>query len=231
MEEINQLRSFVRNVLLKIKYEQKQNLVKEAKEEKMLRKMLRKIIFETKKISNDSWILWPRKNVSLKLNEVKETAPHESTGINLLAKLLDNVIPVIETGYKNLTTDIIQRKSFRAHIMKATQNLLSTASVYFNDDDTLLHPDLWDNIKDINDVDFISFKQNHKNGGLRLMGNNINVGHIDSHNFIVNYNIIGDTLWNIEKYDADGYFAVECFSKSKNKIWLDKVLSTYNLLR
>ncbi len=135
MEEINQLRSFVRNVLLKIKYEQKQNLVKEAKEEKMLRKMLRKIIFETKKISNDSWILWPRKNVSLKLNEVKETAPHESTGINLLAKLLDNVIPVIETGYKNLTTDIIQRKSFRAHIMKATQNLLSTASVYFNDDD------------------------------------------------------------------------------------------------
>ena len=81
------------------------------------------------------------------------------------------------------------------------------------------------------DVDFISFTQNHKNGSLRLMGNNINVGHVDSHNFIVNHNIIGDTLWNIERYDADGYFAVECFSKSKNKIWLDKVLSTYNLLR
>ena len=48
-------------------------------------------------------------------------------------------------------------------------------------------------------------------------GNNINVGHIDSHNFIVNYNIIGDTTWIIEKYDADGYFAMECFSKSKNK--------------
>jgi hypothetical protein len=52
-----------------------------------------------------------------------------------LAKLLDNIIPVIETGYKNLTTDVMQRKSFRAHVMKATQNLLSTASVYFNNDD------------------------------------------------------------------------------------------------
>jgi len=135
MEEIKQLRSFVRSVLLKIKQEQKQNLIREAKEENKLRKTLRKIIFETKKISNNSWILWPRKNISSKINEVKETAPHESTGINLLAKLLDNIIPVIETGYKNLTTDITQRKSFRAHIMKATQNLLSTASVYFNDDD------------------------------------------------------------------------------------------------
>lgn len=110
-------------------------------------------------------------------------------------------------------------------------SLVEGGYVYFNDDDTLLHPDLWDNIKDISDVDFISFMQNHKNGSLRLMGNNINVGHVDSHNFIVNHNIIGDTLWNIERYDADGYFAVECFSKSKNKIWLDKVLSTYNLLR
>lgn len=112
MQEINELRSFIRNILLKIRKEQKENLRLEMKEEKALRKLVRKV-----------------------LSEVKETAPHESTGINLLAKLLDNIIPVVETGYKNLTTDITQRKSFRAHIMKATQNLLSTASVYFNDDD------------------------------------------------------------------------------------------------
>lgn len=135
MEEFNELRGFIRNILLKIKNEQKENLKLEAKQERNLRKLLRKTIVESKKISNNLWILWPKKSISNKINEVKETAPHESTGINLLAKLLDNIIPVVETGYKNLTTDIIQRKSFRAHIMKATQNLLSTASVYFNDDD------------------------------------------------------------------------------------------------
>jgi hypothetical protein len=135
MEEINELRSFIRNILLKIKKEQKESLKLEAKQERELRKILRKTIFETKNISSNTWILWPKKSIFKKLNEVKETAPHESTGINLLAKLLDNIIPVVETGYKNLTTDVHQRKSFRAHVMKATQNLLSTASVYFNDDD------------------------------------------------------------------------------------------------
>lgn len=112
MDEIKELRSYIKSILLKIQKEQKQNLRLELREEKTLRKLIRKM-----------------------LTEVKETAPHESTGINLLAKLLDNIIPVLETGYKNLTTDVDQRKSFRAHIMKATQNLLSTASVYFDMDD------------------------------------------------------------------------------------------------
>ena len=130
MEQIQELRSYIRNVLLKIRKEQKNNLRSEAKEERELRKLIRKMLFEDKK-QITSWTLWPINFI----NEVKETAPHESTGINLLAKLLDNIIPLIETGYKNLTTDIEQRKSFRAHILKATQNLLSTASLYFNDDD------------------------------------------------------------------------------------------------
>ncbi len=133
MDQFNELRGYIRNVLLKIKKEQKESLKNEAREEKALRSLVRKLFLENKKKYIDNWIMWPKNKI--KLNEVKETAPHESTGINLLAKLLDNIIPVLETGYKNLTTDLAQRKSFRAHIMKATQNLLSTASVYFNDDD------------------------------------------------------------------------------------------------
>lgn len=112
MDEMQELRSYIKNILLKIRKEQKESLRLELREEKTLRKLVRKMLLE-----------------------VKETAPHESTGINLLAKLLDNIIPVLETGYKNLTTDLNQRKSFRAHVMKATQNLLSTVSVYFGMDD------------------------------------------------------------------------------------------------
>ena len=109
-------------------------------------------------------------------------------------------------------------------------DLINEGYVYSNDDDTLLHPDLWENIKDI-DADFISFSQSNKHNSLRLIGNVIRVGHIDSHNFIVSRNIIGNTRFQIEKYDADGYFATECYDKSTNKIFINKILSVYNQLR
>jgi hypothetical protein len=108
--------------------------------------------------------------------------------------------------------------------------LINDGHVYFNDDDTIIHPNLWDNIKNL-DSDFISFKQEEKNGKLRLMGNLIKVFNIDSHNFIVKRSIIGDTLFIVDDYNADGYFAEECYSKSNTKNYINKVLSTYNILR
>jgi hypothetical protein len=82
-----------------------------------------------------------------------------------------------------------------------------------------------------NGNDFISFSQLNKDGSLRLKGDNISVNNIDSHNFIIDYSIIGDTRFIITKYDTDGYFAHECYNKSKNNIWVNKPLSIYNLLR
>jgi len=109
-------------------------------------------------------------------------------------------------------------------------NMVKEGYIYFNDDDTLIHPELWENIKELTD-DFISFIQLDKNGDLRLQGNFISVEHIDSHNFIVNQKIVGDTRFIINKYDADGYFAEECYEKSINKTYIDRPLSIYNLLR
>jgi len=57
----------------------------------------------------------------------EEMAPHENTGINVLADLLKKIIPQIEQEYKMLTTDAEQRESFRAHVINATQNSLSTS--------------------------------------------------------------------------------------------------------
>ena len=98
-----------------------------------------------------------------------------------------------------------------------------------NDDDTLIHPELWESIKDLEN-DFISFKQNDKRGNLRLKGD-VRYQKIDSHNFILTKELIGDTRWDSSKYEADGLFAVECFNKSKSYIKVDKVLSIYNQLR
>jgi hypothetical protein len=102
--------------------------------------------------------------------------------------------------------------------------------VYFNDDDTIIHNQLWNNIKNLNN-DFISFMQEDKDGGIRLIGNNINVNHIDSHNFIVHNSIIGNIRFDITKYNADGYFAADCFQNSTNSNHINIVLSTYNSLR
>ena len=49
--------------------------------------------------------------------EAIDEVPAESTGINVLADLLKKIVPTLEDGYKNLTTDKEQRDSYRAHIV------------------------------------------------------------------------------------------------------------------
>jgi hypothetical protein len=110
-------------------------------------------------------------------------------------------------------------------------DLVTHGHVYFNDDDTVMQPNLWNEIKDLNEEDFISFKQADKNGSIRLEGTNISVGYIDSHNFVTSVKCIGDTRWMLSRYDADGVFAHECYKKANNKSYINKVLSIYNTLR
>ena len=110
-------------------------------------------------------------------------------------------------------------------------NLVTHGHIYFNDDDTIIHPNLWNEIKDEDAQDFISFKQAEKNGSIRLEGMNISVGYIDSHNFVVSVECVRDTRWVLNRYDADGVFARECYQKAKTILYIDKILSVYNTLR
>lgn len=105
------LRQYIREVLRNIKKQQKADLRQEMREQKELRKLVR-----------------------MMLREKQDTVQHQSTGINALEKLLGSIVPILESGYKDLRTDENQRKSFKAHILRAVQNLLSTASVYFTAD-------------------------------------------------------------------------------------------------
>ena len=58
---------------------------------------------------------------------VAAVAKHASTGINALEDLLKNtnVLSVLETGYKSLTTDRTQRDSYRNHILAAVKKSLA----------------------------------------------------------------------------------------------------------
>jgi hypothetical protein len=109
-------------------------------------------------------------------------------------------------------------------------DMVKKGHIYFNDDDTLIHPNLWENIKDFN-FDFISFNQLLKTGVLRLIGNIIEVGHIDSHNFIVSNETVKDIRFILDRYDADGHFAKGCYENSIIRLHINKPLSIYNILR
>lgn len=124
-------------------------------------------------------------------------------------------------------------KSIAGHAQRNFANqLIDKGHVYQNDDDTALHPELWENIKDLDHADFISFAQLDGDlGVVRLPGNDISLQRIDSHNFIVSRELIGDTKWQIERYDADGLFAIDCVQKSKSRVYIPEVLSIYNWLR
>lgn len=111
MQELETLRLFVRNVLRNFKNKQRADMRQEITEDRKLRKSIRSF-----------------------LREKQDTVQHNSTGINALEKLLSSIVPILEVGYKDLKTDPSQRKSFKAHILRAIQNLLSTASVYFSAD-------------------------------------------------------------------------------------------------
>ena len=109
------------------------------KEEKLLRESIKQMIRVVKQKKNDdetSLRETIRGFLDFELNSLLESgtpdvdpAPNKSTGINVLEELLKKIVPVLETDYKSLTTDISQRESFRAHIINAAINTLTPAKI------------------------------------------------------------------------------------------------------
>lgn len=108
-------------------------------------------------------------------------------------------------------------------------DLITHGHIYSNDDDTILHKDLWESIKDLNN-DFITFNQSTKDGHPRLINSGVGIGSVDSHNFIFEKQI-AKGLKFVNDYCADGIFAVRCHENAKSPIHLNKILSVYNSLR
>lgn len=103
--------------------------------------------------------------------------------------------------------------------------------VYFNDDDTTIHPDLWDSISGLDHHDFLHFYQEDKDHNIRLCNDDVAVCRIDSHNFLFKTELLGSSRFIIGDYCADGHFATEIYQKAQKPLYIQKVLSTYNSLR
>jgi hypothetical protein len=102
------LREHIRSAIKVVKNKRDQIMLQESKQEVALREIVRELIAEGQ-------------------SAVAAVAKHDSTGINALEDLLrnTNVLSVLETGYKSLTTDKNQRESYRNHVLAAVEGSLA----------------------------------------------------------------------------------------------------------
>ena len=112
-------------------YIDRQEIVEELRLRKLIRKAIR--LAEAKRTNSQDQHLAEeqrlRKVIRNLIAEAEvgdtEDSPYDSTGLNVLNTLFDNVLKTIETGYKELASSKEQRDSFASHMLKAVENTLA----------------------------------------------------------------------------------------------------------
>jgi hypothetical protein len=100
--------------------------------------------------------------------------------------------------------------------------------LYYLDDDNVVHPQLYYVLPLLDKNKMYTFNQKN---GRRLNGNTIQVGQIDTAMFLIDFALCKNKTWISEKYDADGYYIMECFNSNSDKhIFIDNELCFYNII-
>ena len=100
-------------------------------------------------------------------------------------------------------------------------------SIYYLDDDNIIHPSLYKLMNIVDKNKMYSFDQ--ENG---IKGNTMVRNHIDTGMVLINYKLCKNIKWIIYEYCADGYYIEECYNKNKdNYIYVNNDICYYNKLR
>jgi len=99
--------------------------------------------------------------------------------------------------------------------------------IYYLDDDNIVHPDMYKLLNIIDNDKLYTFNQFN-----RCKGNNIYVCGIDTAMILVPYKLCKNVKWILDKYEADGYYILECYNNNKNiHVFIDNDLCYYNKIR
>jgi hypothetical protein len=171
------------------------------------------------------------------LTEIKNSINIPTTNCRWIV-VIDGVEPLLKPSFPNFP-EIYWHQEDGSIVGNAQRNFAldlifisvrhENEYVYFLDDDTTLHPELWNTIKDLNN-DFIHFDQATKDG-IKRIGGHVAMNKIDSGSVLISWNLIDDKRWVKDKYAADGLFILEVYKYSKIPLYIPKILSTYNSLR
>lgn len=111
------------------------------------------------------------------------------------------------------------QRNYALSLIKNENTLL-----YYLDDDNLINNNLFKLINIIDKNKMITFDQKN-----RLLGNNISLNNIDTAMILINYNLCSNIRWILDKYNADGYYIVNCYENNKdNYIYVNNDLCYYN---
>jgi hypothetical protein len=146
--------------------------------------------------------------------------------------IIDSMKPAIDPGYPENAEVYYYQDQF-SYWGNAQRNLaldkIHDGYVYFLDDDTTIHPDLWKTVENLT-CDFIHFDQSWPDGRKRV-GGIVKLNKVDSGNVLIDYRLIGRRRWVLDKRYADGLFIEQAFAQAHSPIYIKKVLSVYNSLR
>jgi hypothetical protein len=100
----------------------------------------------------------------------------------------------------------------------------SDTLLYYLDDDNIIHPNLYNLLNIVDNTKLYTFNQYN-----RIKGDNININRIDTAMFILPYSLCKNIRWDLDKYNADGYYILKCYNKNKNiHVFVDNDLCYYN---
>ncbi len=107
---------------------------------------------------------------------------------------------------------------------------VSDGLVYFLDDDNIIHPNFWKLLNEMKSDNFYTFDQQRDKNTI-LKGDKIQVKYIDTAMFVIPRELIGESKWELDHYDADGRFLSEIHNKNADKhIYINKIGCYYNYL-
>ena len=122
--------------------------------------------------------------------------------------------------------------------------VIEDGMIYFLDDDTIMHPDIWSVMPTLDGDHYYTWDQlRNKNGdntdwalfknekGKILRGNVLKLQHIDTAQFIFPKKLIGSYNWKKDDYKADGLFMEYLHARNPSAhVYIPKVLCYYNSL-
>ena len=154
-----------------------------------------------------------------------DTSSLENIDFSILSELNEYNISFIKGESGDYGHDLINQ----------TIDKIDSGFIYILDDDNIIHPDFYSNIE--TDKSGVVFNQ--KIGGKDFTGldirqsspENMFVSKIDSAQFLLRRDLIGETRFKKFDYKADGYFIEEIYKRNPDDfIFIDKVLCYYNFI-
>jgi predicted O-methyltransferase YrrM len=105
-----------------------------------------------------------------------------------------------------------------------TQISNPTTSLYYLDDDNIIHPNLYRLLSIMDNTKLYTFNQDD-----RLKGHGVGIGGIDTAMVIIPYQLCNNINWIPDNYCADGHYIKDCYDKNINiHIFVDNILCHYN---